>query len=619
MKKIIFATGLLLAVCACSKTEMNAPEEGYGMLSVNVSVEAQTKAALTSEELLNTASVKIYKANHKGMVRSYTYSEMPSPFYLAADTYRVDVEAGEAVKENPAAASWEQKSYKGSKEFTIAANQVTSVEVEATVNNAVTSITFDQTVAENFEDGYAFTIGLDADSQLVYDASKSGAEGYFIVDGLKKPSFTWTFTGTLTKDGSAFERSGVIEEVLPGHLYRMGLKYTIKDGDLEFTLMVDYNTDIFDDTIVFEPVSTGLAMTPVYEIWATRATMHADVDLTENPEATVQFAYAVEGTDEWFTVDGVNDNDGTFHVVATGLLPSTRYVYKLLVDGEQAGDVMTLTTDVASPLPNSSFEYYSIVAGHSFYKFYDPDCNVEGANYKFWASGNGDEESIPGSLGLPGKYEAITVIDTEQKVDGNNSVLAQSKAVLGTKLAAGNLFTGQFVRTEGTSGGVVNFGRPWTSRPTALKISCRYATGLIDWLGDLPDGVSLVKNESYDRAQIKVAIGTWNNRTYGGTADSPVQVNTTQESTFVDYYTDPSTIANGDIVVYNDGYVINNGEKVTATTDAWVEYIIPLDYRNLQTFPTHIIISCAASQYGDYFTGSTSSRLWLDKFELIYE
>ena len=165
----------------------------------------------------------------------------------------------------------------------------------------------------------------------------------------------------------------------------------------------------------------------------------------------------------------------------------------------------------------------------------------------------------------------------------------------------------------------MNFGRPWTSRPTALKISCRYATGLIDWLGDLPDGVSLVKNESYDRAQIKVAIGTWNNRTYGGTADSPVQVNTTQESTFVDYYTDPSTIANGDIVVYNDGYVINNGEKVTATTDAWVEYIIPLDYRNLQTFPTHIIISCAASQYGDYFTGSTSSRLWLDKFELIYE
>lgn len=618
MKRLIFISSLMLAVCACSKTDMNSPEEGYGMLSMNVNVEAQTKAALTSEELLNTATVKIYKANHKGLVRSYAYSEMPSPFYLATDTYRVDVEAGEAVKANPAAASWEQKSYKGSKEFQITANQVTAVEVEATVNNAVTCITFDPTVAENFAEGYTFTIALDADSELVYDDSKSGAEGYFIVDGLKKPSFSWTFNGTLAKDGSTFNKSGVIENVLPGHLYRMGLRYTIKDGDIEFTLMVDYNTDVFDDTIVFEPVSTGLAMTPVYEIWATRATMHADVDLTENPDATVQFAYAAEGSD-WVIVDGVNDNDGTFHVVATGLQPSTKYTYKLLVDGEQAGDVMTLTTDVATPLPNSSFEYYSIVAGHDFYKFYDPNCNVEGANTKFWASGNGDEESIPGSLGLPGKYEAITVIDTEQKVDGNNSVLAQSKAVLSTKLAAGNLFTGQFVRTEGTSGGIVNFGRPWNSRPTALKISCRYATGVIDWLGDLPDGVNLVKNESYDRAQIKVAIGTWNNRTYGGTADSPIQVNTTQESTFVDYYTDPNTIANGDIVVYNDGYVINQGEKVTATTDAWVEYIIPLDYRNLQAFPTHIVISCAASQYGDYFTGSTSSRLWLDKFELIYE
>lgn len=618
MKRIIFISSLLLAVCACNKAEMNAPEVGYGMLSMNVNVEAQTKAALTSEELLNTASVKIYKANHKGLVRSYAYSEMPSPFYLAADTYRVDVEAGEAVKETPAVASWEQKSYKGSKEFTITANQVTTVEVEATVNNAVTAITFDETVAENFAEGYTFSIGLDAETQLVYDASNSGAEGYFIVDGLKNPSFSWTFNGTLAKDGSEFAKTGVIENILPGRLYRMALRYTVKDGDLEFTLLVDYTTDVFDDTIVFEPVSTGLAMTPVYEIWATRATLHADVDLSDNPGASVQFAYASEGTD-WVVLDGVDDNDGTFHVVATGLLPATTYTYKLLVDGEQAGDVKTLTTDIAPNLPNASFEYYSIVAGHDFYKFYDPNSNVEGANYKFWASGNGDEESIPGSLGLPGKYEAITVIDKDNKVDGENSVLAQSKAVLGTKLAAGNLFTGQFVRTEGTSGGIVNFGRPWTSRPTALKIHVRYATGVIDWLGDLPAGVDLVKNQSFDRAQIKVALGTWNNRTYGGTAASPVQVNTTQASTFVDFYTDESTIANGDIIVYNDGYEINKGEKVTATTDAWVEYIIPLDYRDLQTFPTHIIISCAASQYGDYFTGSTSSRLWLDKFELIYE
>ena len=87
----------------------------------------------------------------------------------------------------------------------------------------------------------------------------------------------------------------------------------------------------------------------------------------------------------------------------------------------------------------------------------------------------------------------------------------------------------------------------------------------------------------------------------------------------MDYYTDPSTIANGDVIIYNDGYTINNGEKVAATTTGWIEYVIPLEYRNLNAYPTHIVVSCAASQYGDYFTGYDKTKLWVDAVELIYE
>ena len=65
--------------------------------------------------------------------------------------------------------------------------------------------------------------------------------------------------------------------------------------------------------------------------------------------------------------------------------------------------------------------------------------------------------------------------------------------------------------------------------------------------------------------------------------------------------------------------MINNGEKVSATTSEWIEYIIPLDYRQLTTYPTHIVISCATSQFGDYFTGYDGGRLWIDAAELIYE
>lgn len=617
MKKIltIISCGLLLSAVSCVREEAdNQCASGMGMLSVDMSLSDQTRA-LSEADLLNTAVVNIYKADFSGLVRSYTYGEMPSPMYLATDSYRVDVIAGEAVAASPAVASWDSKSYKGSKEFTINAGTVTTVEVVAGVNNAVTSISFDATVAENFNEGYTLSIGLDsedASTQLVYDASKSGAEGYFIVAGLDEPSFTWTFTGTLAKDGSTVTKTGTVADILPGKLYKMNLKYTIKDGDLVFTLVVDKSTDIVDDTIVFEPVSTGLSATPLYEIWAARATVHADVDPTENAGATVQFAYTADGS-TWTTVDGVNDAEGTWMAELTGLTPATEYTYRLLINGEQAGEDRTLTTEAAPALPNGSFEYVSKVAGQDYYKFYDPACGVEEGSYMFWGSGNGEgSEGVNGSANMG---IVITTVDNSDKIDGNQSVLCRNSSIVGM-LTAGNLFTGQFAGLVGTSGGKVNFGRPWTSRPTALKIHAKYSTGKFNIINNKELGVT---ESDYDRAQIKVAIGTWDYKKYGGTKESPVHINTTDASTFVDFYTDASTIANGDIIIYNDGYVVNNGEKVTATTSGWIEYIIPLDYRQLTTYPTHIVISCATSQFGDYFTGYDGGKLWIDAAELIYE
>ena len=609
----IISMGLVLCAASCTKQEVSQ-EQGMGMLSMDMSVAAQTRA-LSEDELYNTAKVNIYKADYSGLVRSYDYSAIPSPLYLAADKYRVDVIAGEAVAQTPAIASWDSKSYKGSQAFEIVANQVTTVQVVANINNAVTKVTFDPTVAENFNPGYTMTMTLsdEAASSLVYDASKNGAEGYYIVTGLFEPSLTWTFTGTLAKDGSTFTKTGVIENVQPGKLYSMNLKYTIKDGDLMFTLSVDRTTQIVDDTIIFEPVSTGLAPSSIFEIWATRATVHADVDAAESEGKTVQFAYSTNGGSTWSYADGINDSEGTWKAELKGLAPATEYTYALMIDGQQIGDVMTFQTEQAPNLPNASFEYVSKVSGESYYKFYDPNCGVAEGSYMFWGSGNGEgKEGVSGSadMGI-----TITKIDTSDKIDGNQSVVAETSSMVGM-LAAGNLFTGQFAGLVGTSGGKVNFGRPWTSRPSALKIWCKYETGKFNIINNKNLGVS---ESDYDRAQVRVALGTWDYKKYGGTKDSPVHVNTTKPETLVDYYTDPSTIANGDVIIYNDGYSINKGEKVTATTTGWIEYVIPIEYRNLNTYPTHIVVSCAASQYGDYFTGYDKTKLWIDAVELIYE
>jgi hypothetical protein len=210
----------------------------------------------------------------------------------------------------------------------------------------------------------------------------------------------------------------------------------------------------------------------------------------------------------------------------------------------------------------------------------------------------------------------ITEVDTGDKVHGKQSIRAVTKYAV-VKLAAGNLFTGSFAGMVGTAGGKVNFGRPWDTRPSALKISCKYVTGKMDKIDGSPSDLKLT-SDMYDRAQVKVAIGCWDNKKYGGTVESPIMVNTTNKSTFVDFYTDTNTIANGDVIIYNDGYSINRGNKVKSDTGKWFDYVIPLDYRNLTTFPTHIVVSCASSQYGDYFSGSTSSKLWIDAVELIY-
>lgn len=616
MKKIfgLIALGLTLAISSCSENIIDGSDKGYGRLSVDMSLDNLTRA-MSQDDLYNTAVVNIYKEDFTGLVRSYTYAEIPEELYLAADKYRVDVIAGEAVASDPSPASWENKSYKGSQVFEIVANTTKTVEVVASVNNAITNITFDQTIAENFNDGYTFAIGLDADdsaTQLVYDASRSGQEGYFIVAGLDEPSFSWTFTGTLAKDGASFVKTGVISDLEPGKIYKMNVMYTIKDGDIEFTLVVDRDTDVYDDTIVFEPVSTGLSASAPYEIWAKHATVYADVDPAEYEGANVQFAYASNGS-EWAVVNAEDAGEGSWKAVLTGLAPGTEYSYKLLVNGEQQGEPMTLTTESAPKIPNGSFEYVSFVTGKDFYKFYNPDCGVEEGSYKFWASGNGDEEAA-GSA----SYKVITTIDKNEKVDGIQSVLAQSQWAV-VKFAAGNIFTGSFAGLVGTEGGKVNFGRKWTSRPSALKLYCKYTTGAINRVSKIPPGENIVQNQTMDEAEIKFAIGNWAPRTYGGSADSPVQVNTTEESTFIDYTTDPSTIAYGNLILHHDGYELNGAAKVTSDTGVWTEYIIPLDYKTYTVFPTHIIISAASSRFGDYFTGCDTARLWIDAVELIYE
>jgi hypothetical protein len=328
------------------------------------------------------------------------------------------------------------------------------------------------------------------------------------------------------------------------------------------------------------------------------------------------FRFRQKGTESWNDVSAsdVTTDGGTFVAHIKGLVPETEYEV-MVSSGDENTPVSEFRTAPATKIPNGSFEYASLVKGSNYYKFYDPDCGVAEGETMFWGSGNGEgSEGVNGSAAMG---IIITTVDKQSKVDGKQSVCAATSQMAGI-LAAGNIFTGQFAGLVGTEGGMVNFGHPWITRPVALKLHCSYTTSNIDILGKkLPPGVSLTK-EDYDRAQIKVALGYWDYRKYGGTKESPVHINTTDASTFIDYGKDPSTVASGDLIIHKDGYILNGSDKVDASTWEWAEYTIPLVYSDMETLPTHIIVSCASSQFGDYFTGCSSSKLWIDAVELIY-
>ena len=54
-------------------------------------------------------------------------------------------------------------------------------------------------------------------------------------------------------------------------------------------------------------------------------------------------------------------------------------------------------------------------------------------------------------------------------------------------------------------------------------------------------------------------------------------------------------------------------------TSCWKGFAIDLQYRYLTRIPKYIIVVASASKYGDYFTGSTGSLMYLDDFSLVYD
>lgn len=303
------------------------------------------------------------------------------------------------------------------------------------------------------------------------------------------------------------------------------------------------------------------------------------------------FRYRQAGASSWREVTEVTSDGGAFSAMIDGLEPLTTYEC-MAFSGDNETDVETFTTEAEMQLPNAGFETFSHAESQNYYSLYDPDSVL---STKWWDSGNFGSTTV-------GAAYSICTPDTSDYKEGHASIRMNSRNVI-IKFAAGNMFSGEFAGLIGTMGGKVNFGRPFTLRPRALKLWLKYESGAIDCIGTYPDGQP-VKAGDPDKGTVYVALGDWDYHKYGGTPQSPVQVNTTDKSTF--FKSDSEAV-----IAYGVW-------ESTESTSGWVEIEIPLDYTSVTRVPTHIIVSCASSALGDYFTGSSKSTLWVDDFRLVY-
>lgn len=341
------------------------------------------------------------------------------------------------------------------------------------------------------------------------------------------------------------------------------------------TVIVRYH-DIEERWIISISKSDKSIATGEADAWVNVAWLHGNGE-----EGTTNgFEYKLVDDANWKVVppEYVTDDDGELTARLSGLKSNTTYLYRAY-SGEDYGEEMSFTTGDPVALPGGSFDEWHLVD-----KVWNP---WREGDTPVWDTGNKGATTIGDSNSQPtdsdtwnGKGKAARL---ESKFIGVGSI---------GKFAAGNLFMGRYVRTDGTHG-VLNFGRPFTARPTKLKGHYKYTTAPISYVSS---GYEHLKGEP-DTCAIYIALGDWS---------EPVEIRTR-----------PSELA---VFDKNDPHIIAYAELYCGETiPEYKTFELTLDYRDTKRVPTYLVIVCSASKFGDYFVGGQGALLCVDDFSLEYD
>ena len=353
-----------------------------------------------------------------------------------------------------------------------------------------------------------------------------------------------------------------------------------------------------------------------YDLWSNRATIKAHIipdDIASGTSVKIKFrrsdiaadsqsnVYEITATkqsgsdDVWVATTDIMDgenrvfptydyvaNNGNNHAIykpntATGIYAGSSYTYDLYI-GEDRVDSYTLTASMPTNqiIPDGTFNQKL-------------DCFEGGNVSSIWGSGNNTFT------------KSLCVYDS-----ANGRAKLQATSAM-SKLAAGNLFTGDF-NMGSDFNGTVSFGikYSWSARPTALKFKYQ---GNIE---EVNQGSGYITGQ--DNASVLVAIVKWGNR-HGVTSGVGTPSGMWSPDNGV------NSVGEGEIVGYGLAYPTTE----TNGADTMTTYYVPIVYYDITTPAADLnaanyslVISFATSRYGDYMNGSSKSHMYIDDVEWYY-
>ena len=569
----------LLAV-ACSSDD--DPTKGVGYLNIDAEVvtliNPRTRAVpadynpkqLAVRIVDKATSVMKYETDNYESWKGQTFRLEPGTYTVTASSNGFD----------GLSSGFDCPYYVGSKEVTIISNKETRITLTCTLANVKVTVNFSDSFKAAFTSANVMvSSGMAGVDSQRFTMNQTTGSAYFPVASLK------SVVSVVNKEGiphtsNPYEVAQV--NAREHHIFN----YTVAESGEQdkVTVRVDGSETVYTFSFpVSTAPSTSLSLKSVNP-WSNFAYVEGMIAAQEAGKeldpAYMKFEYSGDNGTNWTSVAATATSSTDFKATLTGLTPNTTYKYRMSYakgSDSYVSSESSFTTDTENKIPNLNFDNW-VKNGKHYY------ANASLDNM-FWDSGNEGANTLREVN--PTKPEETDV------VSGKAARLGSATAA--SQFAAGSLFSGDFGSASlNPLGAILDFGRPFTERPSQLTGHFKYAPGSINYseLDYAPEGVP-------DSCSVYIALTDW---------DAPFAVNT-GEKKFVDF---------------NSDYIIAYGEldkslvSPTSAMSSYQPFTINILYRDLTRKPKYILIVCSSSKYGDYFTGSTSSVLLLDEFDLIY-